>query len=63
MEQDIITNAKRRGRRRMRGFIETPINSCEIEQSEYHGNALSNAFGRFLLGVNLSRGLVKSKPS
>ena len=40
----------------------TPVNSGEIEQSENHENARSNAFGRFLLGINLSRGLMKSKP-
>ena len=40
----------------------TPVNSGEIEQSENHENARSSAFGRFLLGINLSRGLVKSKP-
>jgi len=35
-----MTNAKRRGRRRMRGFIETPIMSGEIEQSENLENTL-----------------------
>jgi hypothetical protein len=63
MEQDISTTAKRGGIRRIRGFIMTPVNSYELGLFKNHGKVLSSAFGRFLLEVNLSRGLMKSKSS